>query len=135
LRAELVARAGTAPWARFLPYEQNRDRLADLIAALDIYVAPSSIETFGLSALESLASGTPVLSADRGGIGEQVEVSRAGATFESGVASALADAAVTLLGSDLAELGRRGRAYAEADHSWDSVFDRIFALYATIAQR
>jgi alpha-1,6-mannosyltransferase len=135
MRAELVARAGNAPWARFLPYEQHRDRLADLIAALDLYVAPSSIETFGLSALESLASGTPVLSADRGGIGEQVETSRAGATFESGVPSSLAATAVTLLGSDLGELGRRGRAYAEADHSWDSVFDRIFALYATFARR
>jgi len=54
----------------WLPFEADRERLADLMAAVDLYVAPCSLETFGLSALEALASGTPVLSADRGGVAE-----------------------------------------------------------------
>lgn len=132
MRATLVAQADGAPWARFLPYERDRDQLADLLAALDLYVAPSSIETFGLSALEALSSGTPVLSADRGGIGEQVTTSGAGGLFASGQPGALAEAAVALFRADLGALGRRGRAYAEHDHSWESVFDRIFALYRTV---
>src|SRR6185437_11640815 len=48
----------------WLPFESDRNRLADLMAAVDIYVAPCSLETFGLSALEALASGTPILTAD-----------------------------------------------------------------------
>ena len=52
----------------WLPYQRDRDQLADLYAAMDLYVAPCSAETFGLSALEALASGLPVLSADRGGV-------------------------------------------------------------------
>ena len=132
---ETSSRTADAPWARFLPYEKHRDRLADLVAAFDLFVAPSSNETFGLAPLEALASGTPVLSADRGGISEQVEMSGAGARFESGSASALAAAAVELFGSNLDALGVRGRAYAEKDHSWQSVFDRIFALYATMVRR
>ena len=59
----------------------DRDELADLLAAADLMVSPCSIETFGLSALEALASGTPLLGADRGGIGETIARSGAGATF------------------------------------------------------
>lgn len=113
----------------WMPYENDREQLANLLAAVDLVVAPGSIETFGLSALEALASGTPVLSADRGGVSEQVEASGAGATFAAGDPASLSDAAIELLGSDLLGLGRRGRAYAEREHSWDSVFDRIFDLY------
>lgn len=135
MRRKLVAQADGAHWVRFLPYETDRDKLADLLAAAELFVAPSSVETFGLAPLEALASGTPVLAADRGGISEQVAASGAGACFESGDPRALADAAVRLLRSDLAALGVKGRAYAEKDHSWESVFDRIFALYDTVACR
>jgi alpha-1,6-mannosyltransferase len=135
IRRQLVARAGDTPWCRFLPYEKSRERLADFLAALDLFVAPSSNETFGLAPLEALASGTPVLSADRGGISEQVEASGAGARFESGNAGSLADAAIRLFSGDLALLGAKGRTYAERDHSWQSVFDRIFALYRTVVRR
>ena len=134
MRERLVAQSGDAPWARFLPYEGKRERLADLIAALDIFVAPSSNETFGLAALEALASGTPVLSANRGGISEQVIASGGGLLFESGSSGSLAEMAVTLLGADLAMHGAKGRLHAEKNHSWDSVFDRIFALYETIVR-
>ncbi len=133
LRRQLVARADGSSWIRFLPYENDRGRLADLLAALDIFVAPSSNETFGLAPLEALSSGTPVLSADRGGTSEQVESSGAGERFESGSAASLAEHAVSMLRGDLASLGVKGRHYAETDHSWDSVFDRIFALYETVA--
>ena len=131
-RPKLEALAAGAPWIRFIPYERDRERLADLLASWDLFVAPSSNETFGLAPLEGLASGTPVLAADRGGISEQVEASGAGERFASGNAAALTDAAVRLFATDLEALGARGRAHAEAHHSWDSVFDRIFALYGRV---
>lgn len=135
MRIRLTAQAGGVPWVRFLAYERGRNRLADLLASVDLFVAPSSNETFGLAPLEALASGTPVLSADRGGISEQVATSGAGARFVSGDSGSLAEEAVRLLRSDLAALGAKGRAYAERDHSWESVFDRIFALYDSVARR
>jgi alpha-1,6-mannosyltransferase len=135
MRARLVAQADGAPWVRFLPYESDRDRLADLLAAVDLFVAPSSNETFGLAPLEALASGTPVLSADRGGISEQVETSGAGARFVSTEPRSLAEEAIALLRADLPALGAKGRAYAEKDHAWESVFARIFALYGEVARR
>jgi alpha-1,6-mannosyltransferase len=116
----------------WLPFQHERDRLADLLAAADLAVAPCSIETFGLSALEALASGTPLLSADRGGVAETVGRSDAGAVFASGEAGALAVGAQRLLQGELASLGAAGRRYAEAHHGWDAVLDRIFDVYRDI---
>ena len=130
-RRRLQRRAGSER-LYWLPFQQDRDRLADLLAAVDLAVSPCSIETFGLSALEALASGTPLLSADRGGVAETVGRSGAGATFASGDAGALADQATALLLGDLAALGANGRQYAEADHGWDAVLDRIFDVYRSV---
>lgn len=120
---------------RLLPYQTTRADLADLHAALDVYVAPSSVETFGLSSLESLASGTPLLAADRGGVAEQVQASGAGRTFAAGSSDSLAEELLALLAADLPMLGLRGRAYAEREHEWTHVFDRLFAVYRDVLHR
>ena len=116
----------------WLPFEADRDRLADLMAAADLYVAPCSLETFGLSALEALASGTPILSADLGGVAETVTRSGAGVTFRSGDGGALCEAAVKMVTGPMGEFGTRGRCYVEAHHGWDQVFDELFAKYRSI---
>ncbi|HEY7635253.1 MAG TPA: glycosyltransferase [Gemmatimonadales bacterium] len=117
---------------RWLPFERDRDRLADLLAAADLYVAPCSIETFGLSALEALACGTPIFSADRGGVAETVARSGAGAVFTSGEREALVSVAEWLLRQNLTELGQRGRCYAETHHGWDRVFTQLFDVYRSV---
>jgi alpha-1,6-mannosyltransferase len=117
---------------RWLPFERDRERLADLLAAVDLYVAPCSIETFGLSALEALACGTPILTADRGGVAETVALSGAGAVFASGDREALVTAADGLLGENLPALGLRGRSYVEAHHGWDRVLTQLFDVYRSI---
>ncbi|MFJ1839755.1 glycosyltransferase [Streptomyces sp. NPDC088175] len=57
---EARARAQRLPVA-FLGHLRDREALADLQAAADICLAPGPAETFGLSALEALACGTPVV--------------------------------------------------------------------------
>jgi len=118
----------------FVPFLSDRDDLADVLAAFDVYVAPGRIETFGLSSLEALACGTPVLSADEGGVSEQVAKSGAGCVFASGASASLAESARALLEGDLRQPGRQGRAYAEAEHGWDTVFDRLFGVYRDVVQ-
>jgi len=39
---------------------------------------------------------------------------------------------VQLFADDPGELGARGRAYAVAEHAWETVFDRLFAVYRTV---
>jgi len=45
---------------RFLGHLADRSEVAALLATADVAIAPGPIETFGLAALETLASGTPV---------------------------------------------------------------------------
>ncbi|HUR93573.1 MAG TPA: glycosyltransferase [Gemmatimonadales bacterium] len=130
-RRRLHRRTGSER-VHWVPYQRDRDSVADLLAAADLVIAPSSIETFGLSALEALASGTPVLTADRGGVAETVTRSGAGAVFASGDSGALAEAGVRLIHGDLGGLGAAGRRYAEAHHGWDAVLARIFDVYRGI---
>ena len=54
----------------FLGYIADRDRLAGILASADISLAPGPIETFCLAALESLASGTPVVASSTSAVGE-----------------------------------------------------------------
>jgi alpha-1,6-mannosyltransferase len=113
----------------WLPYQRDRDQLADLYAAADLAVAPGPAETFGLAALEALASGNPILSVDQGGVAETVRQSGAGMLYSSGDPAHLAEVAEHLLGADLGALGAIGRRYAESHHSWTAIFDRLFAVY------
>jgi alpha-1,6-mannosyltransferase len=113
----------------WLPFERDRDRLAELYGAVNLYVAPGPAETFGLASLEAMASGLPVLSVDQGGVAETVRRSGAGACYRSGDAAHLAQTAEQLLSSDLSELGGTARRYAETHHGWSTVFDRLFSVY------
>ncbi len=116
-------------------FEPDRLALADLVASADLFVTPSPTETFGLAALEALASGLPVLAPDSGAAGELVSCARAGATFATGDSGDLARTAAALLAGDRAELGARGRRYAEQHHAWSIVFERLFDAYRDIAAR
>ena len=119
----------------WLPHQRDREVLADLYAAVDLYVAPGPYETFGLSALEAMACGTPVLSVDRGGVAEQVRASGAGGTYPFDSVDGLVAAAVALAERDLPALGASGRAFAEAHHSWDAACSALFATYRRVLDR
>jgi alpha-1,6-mannosyltransferase len=131
LEAQLRAHAASR-FVRFLPFERDRTSLATLLASFDMYVAPGPVETFGLSALEALASGTPVLSVDQGGVSELVRASSAGLLYPRGDAGACAAQAIALLGENRDRLSTAARAYAERTHAWSHVFDRIFSVYDSV---
>ncbi|MGI9141489.1 MAG: glycosyltransferase [Gemmatimonadaceae bacterium] len=132
LRKSLQARARSKR-IHWLPFEKDRDRVADIVAALDFYIAPGPVETFGLAAVEALAAGVPVLSCDRGAVSEHVTRSGAGRLFVTGSASSLAEEVAAMLREDLGSLGRKGREHAEREHSWSNTFDRLFSVYGEIA--
>jgi alpha-1,6-mannosyltransferase len=54
----------------FMGYIVDRKMLAEIIASADVSIAPGPIETFCLAALESLASGTPVVASKTSAVGE-----------------------------------------------------------------
>lgn len=125
---EEARRLGVAADVRFLG---KIDSVAPLLAAADVYVFPSESESFGLSALEALASGVPVVAAQVGGVPEVVRDGVTGALLPlgdlDGMAAAVArflDPAVWPTASAAAAADARAR-FATAD-----VVARYEALYA-----
>lgn len=128
--AELRRLAGRR--VRLLPFEHDRERLADLYAAADLYLAPGPAETFGLSAHEALASGTPVLSVDRGAVAEAVGRAGCGGVWGNGNRRELAAMVDALLAQGGG--GAAARAYVVQHHRWEDVLERQFALYARLGE-
>lgn len=56
----------------FLGHVRQRERVARLLAEADVALAPGPVETFGLAALEALASGTPVVASSTSAVAELV---------------------------------------------------------------
>ena len=73
------------------------DVVAPLLAAAEVYVFPSESESFGLSALEALASGVPVVAARVGGVPEVVRDGVTGALLTLGDLDGMAEATVRFL--------------------------------------
>jgi alpha-1,6-mannosyltransferase len=78
-RSALETQARDVPVV-FTGHLQDRSELAALLARADAALAPCPYETFGLAALEALACGTPVVTADRGAVPELVQAGRGAAT-------------------------------------------------------
>ncbi len=56
-----------------LPGALAQDRLREVYAGADLYVAPAVMESFGLAALEARASGLPVVAMARSGLADVLE--------------------------------------------------------------
>jgi alpha-1,6-mannosyltransferase len=130
LIAESLAEGRRIVW---LSFEDNRERLADLLACADIYVAPGPIETFGLSALEAMSCGVPLVSIERGAVAELVARSGGGLTYRWRDSASLGDAVDTLLDGTPRAVGDRGRAYAIGHHDWENALDELFAFYRNLS--
>ncbi|MBP2703189.1 glycosyltransferase [Microbispora sp. RL4-1S] len=108
-RRALEALAGDLP-VRFLGHLSDRDLVARLFATADVTIAPGPVETFGLAALEALASGTPVVVSAESALPEVV--ADAGLAVDGGP-GAYADAVERILARDEGERRAAARRQAE----------------------
>jgi alpha-1,6-mannosyltransferase len=117
-RRWLQARAEGLP-VRFLRHVADRRLLARLLATADVAIAPGPVETFGLSAMEALASGTPVVVSSKSALPELI--GQAGMAAEDNDV-ACADAIQSLLRRDPVERRLLARAQAER-YTWPNAVD------------
>ena len=130
-RLERAARAQPGMLA-VLPFESDRARLARAYASADLFLAPCPYETFGLAALEAMASGLPVVGVDSAGIGRLLTDADWGRLYRVGDARECSRAVRELLALELPALGRRARTVVEERYGWGRTFGELFALYADL---
>jgi N-acetyl-alpha-D-glucosaminyl L-malate synthase BshA len=107
------------------------DSVAPLLAAADLFLLPTNAESFGLSALEALASGTPVIGTNAGGLPEVVKNGETGALCGVGDVDGMARVAVELL-TDATRwnaMSRAAAADARERFSMDDIVERYEQLY------
>src|SRR5256712_1168058 len=106
--------------------------LAALYAGAECLLHAALLEGFGLTALESLAAGTPVVGYAGGAVAEVV--ADAGLLVRSGDEASLGDALVRFLADDALREACASRAHARAGmFSWDRAADETLAVYRRIA--
>lgn len=125
----LAGRLGLADIVRFIGAVQQRE-LPTYYQAADATIMPSTYESFGLVAVESLACGTPVVASQVGGLRSIVEDGRNGFLIPWRHPNLFADRLEQLLADpSLADrLGRAGLRTAQR-FSWGAAADRLLALY------
>lgn len=114
-----------------------RNDVAELLAAMDLYVTASLEETLPLAILEAMAGGLPVVATTVGGIPECVEDGETGVLVPPGDTGALARAVTAVL-SDPARrdrLGEAGRQRLLAHFTAESQVPRIEAVFRRVIAR
>ena len=110
------------------------EQVAPLLSSADLFLLPTDKESFGLSALEALACGTPVIGTNAGGLPEVVRSGETGELRTVGDVGGMADAAVELLRTPAkwGAMSRHGAADARARFSMDDIVGRYERLYQSV---
>ncbi|MBW7456889.1 glycosyltransferase, partial [Paenibacillus sepulcri] len=114
---------------------QSGESLAELYASSDLFVFPSSTETFGNVVLEAAASGLPAIVANSGGVTEIVQHGKTGMHAQARNAESFLAALTDWFEhpDKWREFGARARAYA-LTRTWDQAMEAIYTRCLQIAE-
>ncbi|HEX4234573.1 MAG TPA: glycosyltransferase [Caldimonas sp.] len=116
-----------------LPFVASARDLATVLASADAFVHAGDQETFGLSALEAMACGTPAVVRASEGLAELAEGESGAVAVRDGGAEAFAEAIAALFAGDLDGLSRAARRRAEAS-DWERVFAGLVGHYRRLVE-
>ena len=131
--ARLTRELGLESRVRFLG---ELGQVADVLAALDLFVLPSRHEGLGVAVLEAMAAGVPVVASAVGGLPEAVDDGRTGLLVPPEDPRALG-VAIAELAADVERarrMGIAGRARVLAEFSMERMADAYEALYTELAR-
>lgn len=105
--------------------------VSQLISCADLYLLISSHESFGLTALEAMSCGVPVVGTSGSGMDEFLGDGEAGLLFDVGDIPSMIDGCVQLLNNpeQAHEMGKRGRERAVKQYNENYVIDMYEDLY------
>jgi len=114
----------------------KQSALPQLLSTADIFLLPSQQESFGLSALEAMACGVPVVATNIGGIGEVVKHGECGYLAELGDVQRMAKYCLDLLTSKRKMQAFKTAARERAVRNFDSstIVPMYEAMYDALTQ-
>ncbi|HYC92230.1 MAG TPA: N-acetyl-alpha-D-glucosaminyl L-malate synthase BshA [Thermoanaerobaculia bacterium] len=130
-KAEAFARAhGLRDRVFFLG---NVPNLEEILGACDLFLLPSESESFGMAALEAMASEVPVIATHTGGLPEVVTDGDAGYLLPVGDVAGMAERGIEILRDDelRKRMGKRAREIAVANFDEEKIVPRYRELYGS----
>jgi glycosyltransferase involved in cell wall biosynthesis len=111
------------------------EQLAQFYSVSDLFIFPSPTETFGNVVIEALASGTPVITANSGGVKNMIKSGVTGYLCETGNVQEFINAILKLLDNEALrkQLGMEGRNYA-LTKNWDHIFTHLLWHYTDVIE-
>jgi glycosyltransferase involved in cell wall biosynthesis len=123
------------PGAHFLGY-QSGTTLAESYASSDIFVFPSTTETFGLVTIEAMASGLVPVAAKIGGAAGILEEGQSGLFARPLDAHDLARQVQRLLDNPAERSAISAKAIQRAQlYSWDRILQQLFSSYEEVIRQ
>jgi N-acetyl-alpha-D-glucosaminyl L-malate synthase BshA len=128
---ELVRDLGLTDEVFFLGLQ---DAIDELLAQTDLLLLPSEHESFGLIALEAMASGVPVIATDQGGTRELIEPGRSGFLSNPHDHETMAGRGIEILRDDTMwqQVSQAARARAVGHFDQQAVVGRYLEYYRKI---
>ena len=130
----LARRLGVLDRMRFLGTQRD---IGEIATMADVFLLPSELESFGLSALEAMACGVPVIGSDAGGLPEVVRHSESGYLLPVGDVEGMAARTIEILKDDerRREMGQAARHRVESLFRAERVVSQYEAAYARVLGR
>jgi N-acetyl-alpha-D-glucosaminyl L-malate synthase BshA len=130
-------KAGAENLARELGVERdvlflgNQDCMEELLPLADVFLLPSSSESFGLVALEAMSAEVPVVASNAGGLPEVVDHGVTGFLHDSGHTSGFVSSILRLFAQEplRRRMGRAGRRVARRRFTADEMVHRYLQVY------
>jgi N-acetyl-alpha-D-glucosaminyl L-malate synthase BshA len=135
-RAALEVRAKASGVAADVIFEGEQQDPVPLLSCADLFVLPSSQESFGMAALEAMACEVPVLASRIGGLPELIEDGETGLLADVNDIDGMADRAVNVLqDKTLAQsLGRAAAAVVRKRYCVDRVVPMYEDYYRAVSE-
>jgi N-acetyl-alpha-D-glucosaminyl L-malate synthase BshA len=133
-------KAGAEQLARELRVERdvlflgNQDCMEELLPLADVFLLPSSSESFGLVALEAMSAEVPVVASNAGGLPEVVEHGVTGFLHDSGHIDGFVASVLKLLTHEplRRSMGKRARKVARERFNVDDMVSRYIGVYESL---
>jgi N-acetyl-alpha-D-glucosaminyl L-malate synthase BshA len=115
----------------------KREQVYETLAISDVLLMPSELESFGLAALEAMASEVVPISTNVGGVPEVVEHGKSGFLAEVGDVETMARYAIDILKDEsrLRDMGKQCREAARARFCTTKIIPQYEAFYRRVLER